>query len=96
MSNKCNRCGNVWEAMVLHPKACPRCKSPYWNSPRSYRLKSRPELVPTGSRKPFSLTTRQRTFYTAALAYCEALQHGSKAECTRTIDALFEAYSGLS
>jgi hypothetical protein len=41
---KCDRCGHVWlpkeligklEELDKHmPKVCPKCKSPYWNTPR--------------------------------------------------------------
>jgi hypothetical protein len=42
---KCERCGHIWLPRdVLEkinkldeylPKVCPKCKSPYWNIPRS-------------------------------------------------------------
>ncbi|HXI15940.1 MAG TPA: hypothetical protein VNM48_06180 [Chloroflexota bacterium] len=33
---RCERCGHEWlprEKDVV-PKVCPKCKSPYWNTPR--------------------------------------------------------------
>ena len=28
----CKRCGNDWEGRILaKPKACPRCKNPFWD-----------------------------------------------------------------
>jgi hypothetical protein len=29
----CLRCGNEWLPYVRKPKRCPKCKSPYWNTP---------------------------------------------------------------
>ncbi len=33
---KCERCGHEWlpRTQGQEPKVCPRCKSPYWNTPR--------------------------------------------------------------
>jgi predicted Zn-ribbon and HTH transcriptional regulator len=32
---KCERCGHIWAPREEEqPKVCPRCKSPYWNTPR--------------------------------------------------------------
>ncbi len=33
---RCNRCGHPWasEQDVEKIKVCPKCKNPYWNSPR--------------------------------------------------------------
>ena len=34
---RCERCGHDWlprEQGKPEPKVCPKCKSPYWNSPR--------------------------------------------------------------
>jgi len=33
---KCERCGHEWVPNNIHtePKVCPKCKSPYWNTPR--------------------------------------------------------------
>ena len=33
----CYRCGHKWiprETTTEEPKECPKCKSPYWNTPR--------------------------------------------------------------
>jgi DNA-directed RNA polymerase subunit RPC12/RpoP len=34
----CERCGHKWlpkdETMKDKPKVCPKCKSPYWDTPR--------------------------------------------------------------
>jgi predicted Zn-ribbon and HTH transcriptional regulator len=36
MGYKCERCGHEWlpRDNNREPKVCPRCKSPYWNSPK--------------------------------------------------------------
>lgn len=34
MGFRCNRCKHVWLPKKKNPKACPRCKTPYWNKPR--------------------------------------------------------------
>ena len=32
---KCERCGHEWARRGdTAPKVCPKCKSPYWNTPR--------------------------------------------------------------
>ena len=41
---KCERCGQIWVPRNIkgefenlenfQPKVCPKCKSPYWNTPR--------------------------------------------------------------
>lgn len=38
---KCERCGHIWLPRKqengkeqLEPRVCPKCKSPYWNTPR--------------------------------------------------------------
>ncbi|MEM0134973.1 MAG: hypothetical protein QXU18_07075 [Thermoplasmatales archaeon] len=32
---KCERCGHEWiKRGDKEPKVCPKCKSPYWNTPR--------------------------------------------------------------
>jgi predicted Zn-ribbon and HTH transcriptional regulator len=37
---KCERCGHEWlsrdalKAKASLPEVCPKCKSPYWNTPR--------------------------------------------------------------
>ena len=33
-SYHCLRCLSDWLPRVAQPKQCPRCGSPYWNSPR--------------------------------------------------------------
>lgn len=35
----CQRCGHTWTLRTLHPKHCPKCKSPYWNKPRRKEMK---------------------------------------------------------
>lgn len=36
---RCDRCGHEWlpRDKSQDPKVCPRCKSPYWNTPRRER-----------------------------------------------------------
>jgi len=36
MGYKCERCGHEWLPRddKREPKVCPKCKSPYWNSPK--------------------------------------------------------------
>ena len=33
---KCDRCGHIWCARSKDdkPKTCPKCRSPYWDTPR--------------------------------------------------------------
>jgi predicted Zn-ribbon and HTH transcriptional regulator len=33
---RCERCGHEWVPRDIEqePKVCPKCKSPYWNTPR--------------------------------------------------------------
>lgn len=33
---KCERCGHVWlpRNVDKEPRVCPKCKSPYWNTPK--------------------------------------------------------------
>ena len=34
---QCERCGHTWiprQDTEGEPKVCPKCKSPYWNTPR--------------------------------------------------------------
>lgn len=41
---KCERCGHEWVPREEEqPKVCPKCKSPYWNTPR--RLVANKELA---------------------------------------------------
>ncbi len=36
---KCSRCGHEWIPRKETPaKVCPKCKSPYWDTPRSKEL----------------------------------------------------------
>ena len=36
MGFECERCGHEWVPRDLDhdPRVCPKCKSPYWNTPR--------------------------------------------------------------
>ena len=37
MGYRCERCGHEWiprSAGTVYPKVCPKCKSPYWDTPR--------------------------------------------------------------
>jgi predicted Zn-ribbon and HTH transcriptional regulator len=37
---RCERCGHEWiprEQGAAEPKVCPKCKSPYWNTPRKVK-----------------------------------------------------------
>ena len=38
---RCDRCGHEWlpRDKRQDPKVCPRCKSPYWNTPRKVAAK---------------------------------------------------------
>jgi Zn finger protein HypA/HybF involved in hydrogenase expression len=40
---KCERCSYEWASRKVSPerlpKCCPRCNSPYWNSPRKNKIK---------------------------------------------------------
>jgi predicted Zn-ribbon and HTH transcriptional regulator len=43
----CERCGHKWAPRENeNPKVCPRCKSPYWNSPRKqeFNIKEKKKL----------------------------------------------------
>ena len=36
---KCERCSHKWAPRTEeHPRVCPKCKSPYWDKPRSTSL----------------------------------------------------------
>jgi hypothetical protein len=48
----CIRCTHAWESEIETPVKCPKCKSVYWNKPRKYRLKSRPDAMPEVPRHP--------------------------------------------
>lgn len=47
----CNRCGYNWESQLDSPRKCASCRSLLWNQPRKYKLKLRPHLSPTSSRR---------------------------------------------
>lgn len=36
---RCERCAHAWvpRESTSSPKVCPKCKSPYWNTPRKVR-----------------------------------------------------------
>jgi hypothetical protein len=51
---ECLRCGYKWQSEVDSPVKCAGCRSPLWNQARRYRLKDRPEVVPTMARRPLS------------------------------------------
>lgn len=38
---KCDRCGHEWIARNKgdYPKVCPKCKSPYWDTPKMDKSK---------------------------------------------------------
>ena len=39
---KCERCGHIWVPMSEDkPRGCPKCKSPYWDKPRSAEWENR-------------------------------------------------------
>ena len=38
----CKRCNNEWTPRVENPKACPYCKSPYWNKERQEKVIHKP------------------------------------------------------
>ena len=43
---KCLRCNYEWESRLLEPenvRACPHCKSPVWNYPRSVKYTKQTE-----------------------------------------------------
>jgi len=36
LGNKCYRCGHKWvQREEERPAVCPRCKSPYWDKPKT-------------------------------------------------------------
>lgn len=38
---RCDRCGHEWLRRGQgDPKVCPKCKSPYWNTPRKSNTKA--------------------------------------------------------
>jgi Zn-finger nucleic acid-binding protein len=56
---RCDRCGHVWlpkelleklDELDKHlPKVCPKCKNPYWNTPRKV---AKEKTTEKNSRKP--------------------------------------------
>ena len=40
---QCERCGHIWAPRNTHdePKVCPKCKSPYWNTPKQSERKTK-------------------------------------------------------
>jgi len=36
LGHKCYRCNHAWRPVDMNktPKVCPKCKSPYWDTPR--------------------------------------------------------------
>jgi predicted nucleic acid-binding Zn-ribbon protein len=46
MGYRCERCGHEWFPRTdkQEPKVCPKCKSPYWNSPKKQALMSYEEF----------------------------------------------------
>lgn len=48
----CLRCGQTWHAEIENPIKCGRCKSKFWNTPRRYALKIKPDELPAGPRRP--------------------------------------------
>jgi DNA-directed RNA polymerase subunit RPC12/RpoP len=49
---QCSRCDYEWTSVLDSPAKCPRCRSSYWNKPRKYKLKARPDAVPVAPRRP--------------------------------------------
>jgi len=48
---QCERCGHTWAPREHEkPKVCPKCKSPYWNTPRKRRF------VPWNQKKELHLS----------------------------------------
>jgi predicted Zn-ribbon and HTH transcriptional regulator len=36
LGNKCFRCGHIWvQREEEKPAVCPKCKSPYWDKPKT-------------------------------------------------------------
>lgn len=40
---ECERCGHTWipRELDVEPKVCPKCKSPYWDTPKRTKNKDR-------------------------------------------------------
>ena len=45
-TNTCLRCGHTWVKRIEKPKFCPKCRSPYWDTPRI--RKRRKETIKQG------------------------------------------------
>lgn len=43
IGHKCHRCGHKWVPRNKEdvPEICPKCKSPYWNKPKTKFLKDK-------------------------------------------------------
>jgi predicted nucleic acid-binding Zn-ribbon protein len=52
--HRCYRCGHEWRPNSLEelPKVCPKCKSPYWTTPRKNRPKKRTGHAAVKDTKP--------------------------------------------
>ncbi len=49
---RCERCGHEWlPRKGEEPKVCPRCKSPYWNTPRKRDAATPPEQQASAPRR---------------------------------------------
>lgn len=42
---KCERCEHQWVSRKKEIRVCPKCKSPYWNSPRTIKIKSKGKVA---------------------------------------------------
>ncbi len=42
LTKRCNRCSHQWLPRKIgkRPAQCPACRSPYWDQPRKYKIKS--------------------------------------------------------
>lgn len=41
---RCGRCEHEWVPRLStegEPRVCPKCKSPYWNKPRKYKVRDK-------------------------------------------------------
>lgn len=48
---QCLRCDYQWQSEIDSPRKCARCRTPLWNQARKYKLKDKPEIVPTEARR---------------------------------------------
>jgi len=46
----CSRCAHVWRSLLTAPRACPQCKSPYWNCERRRLLYPEVRVLQAGQR----------------------------------------------